>query len=162
MAPTVFKTALRICYKSRIIWKDILRYCNFGALQYPLLHLSNPLNGTADEFLCQNQKFSLVSISSTFYEQLFRTCNLFLYFCQKNKCIGKKSAYKILMKFTLGQWFPNFFCVQTTENNLVVSEAQNIDLYKHSRTTSGPRSRLWESLFQDLALLNHLGVDRTN
>ncbi len=36
----------------------------------------------------------------------------------------------------LEQWFPNFSGARTTQNNLVVSEAQNIDLYNHSRTTS--------------------------
>jgi len=37
---------------------------------------------------------------------------------------------------TLNQWFPNFSDAQTNWNNLVVREAQNIDLHRDSHTTS--------------------------
>jgi len=36
----------------------------------------------------------------------------------------------------LVQWFPNFSGARTTWNNLVAREAENIDLYRDSRTTS--------------------------
>jgi len=46
----------------------------------------------------------------------------------------------------LTQWFLNFSGARTNKNILVIREAQNIDLSWDSRTTGGPRSRLWESL----------------
>jgi len=45
--------------------------------------------------------------------------------------------FACLMKYTLDQWFPNFSGARTTCNNLVVRKAQNIDLCRDSRTTSG-------------------------
>ncbi len=36
----------------------------------------------------------------------------------------------------LGQWFPNFSSSRTNQKNLVVREAQYIDLYRDWRTTS--------------------------
>jgi hypothetical protein len=42
----------------------------------------------------------------------------------------------LLLNKGLQQWFPNFSGARTTWNNLVVREAQNIDLYRDSRTTS--------------------------
>ncbi len=46
--------------------------------------------------------------------------------------------------YNLDQWFPNFSVARTSLNILALREAQNIDLYRDWRTTSGPRSRLWE------------------
>ena len=37
---------------------------------------------------------------------------------------------------TLVQWFPNFSGLRTTQKNLVIREAQNIQLYRDWRTTS--------------------------
>ena len=39
------------------------------------------------------------------------------------------------VRMGLGQWFPNFSATQTTENILVVREAQNIDLDRDLPTT---------------------------
>jgi hypothetical protein len=56
--------------------------------------------------------------------------------------------------FLFYQWFQNFSGERTTLNILVLRKGQNIDfpgiklpLELISRTTSGPRSRLWELLY---------------
>ena len=64
----------------------------------------------------------------------------------------------IFVSITLSQWFPNFFSARSTSKILVVRKhKQSIcivvrcPLEQISRTSYGPRSRLWESLHQAIS-----------
>ncbi len=85
--------------------------------------------------------------------KVFSSMNL--YFRQVMTGIKAKTDLLNFNSNSIAQWFPNYSGTRTTWNNLVVREAQNIDLNRDSRTTLANLADHQWSSEQNLGITAH-------